>query len=269
MDGGHEMILANWPNTKYVICNDNHNFQVKIPSHPYVLLKRSVLFSCAIEAENNFLLESIAACPGKPSPLTMYYTVNTAFMNYFDSLIENSEIDKVDMHISQNWTKKEQVFPLSLQTSKFDTDLLKAPLMLKDLVKQYKQKGHMLNKSNKDNNKHSFFNNTIIDIFLFIAALLATTVIIHLVCKHTKLKALVTGIAFHPIKQTEILLDKENILQKCTAQWYTIAFLTLMIIGLVIYIFTTMQRCTLFKRRLYSNTVTVMLFFQMLNNIFQ
>ena len=34
-----------------------------------------------------------------------------------------------------------------------------------------------------------------------------------------------------------------------------------MIIGLVIYIFTTMQRCTLFKRRLYSNTVTVMLFF--------
>ena len=102
------------------------------------------------------------------------------------------------------------------------------------------------------------------DIFLFIAAivsLLATITIIHLVCKHTKLKALVTGIAFHPIKQTEALLDKENILQKCTAQWYTIAALTLMIIGLVIYIFTTTQRCTIFKRRLYSNTVIVMLFF--------
>ena len=94
-----------------------------------------------------------------------------------------------------------------------------------------------------------------------IISLLATTVIIHLVCRHTKSKALVTGIAFHPIKQTEALLDKENILQKCTAQWYTIAALTLMIIGLVIYIFTTMQRCTIFKRRLYSNTVTVMLFF--------
>ena len=83
LDGGDEMILANWPNSKYVICNDNHNFPVKIPSHPYVLLKRSVLCNCAIEAEINFLLESIAACPGKPSPLTMYYTVNTAFMNYF------------------------------------------------------------------------------------------------------------------------------------------------------------------------------------------
>ena len=213
LDGGQEMILANWPNTKYVICNDNLNFPVKIPSHPYVLLKRSVLCNCSIEAENNFLLESIAACPGKPSALTMYYTVNTAFMNYFDSLIENSEIDKVDMHISQNWTTKEQVFPISLQTSGFDTNLLKAPKTLKDLVRQYKQKGHILDKSNKDNNKCSFFNNIIMYIFLFIAAiisLLATIAIIYLVCKHTKLNALVTGIAFHPIKQTEALLDKKT-----------------------------------------------------------
>ena len=46
------------------------------------------------------------------------------------------------------------------------------------------------------------------DIFLFIAAiisLLATIAIIHLVSKHTKLKTVVTGIAFHPIKQTEAL----------------------------------------------------------------
>ena len=38
-DGRHEIILANWPNTKYVICNDNCNFPIKFPNHPYVLLK--------------------------------------------------------------------------------------------------------------------------------------------------------------------------------------------------------------------------------------
>ena len=79
------------------------------------------------------------------------------------------------------------------------------------------------------------------DTFLFIAAILsmlATTVIIHLVCKHTKLKALVTGITFQPIKQTEALIDKEIIVQNWyTAQWYTITALTLMVIGLTIYIF--------------------------------
>ena len=185
-------------------------------------------------------------------------------MNYFDNLIEQSEIEKLDMHIFKNWTTEQQVFPIALQTSEFDTKLLQAPKTLKDLVRQHKQKGQLLDKSKNGNNRKSFFNNIIINIFLFIAAILsmlATAAIIHLVCKHTKLKALVTGITFQPIKQTEALIDKESITQNCTAQWYTIVALTLMVIGLIIYIFTITQRCTVFKRKLYSNTVKVMLFF--------
>ena len=79
----------------------------------------------------------VAACPGKPSALTMYYTANIAFMNYFDNLIEQSGIEKLDMHISQNWTTEQQVFPIALQTSEFDTKLLQAPKTLKDLVRQH------------------------------------------------------------------------------------------------------------------------------------
>ena len=259
LDGRHEIILANWPNTKYVICNPNHNFPIKIPSHPYVLLKRTVLCNCGIEMENNFLLESIAACPGKQSALTMHYTVNTAFMHYFDSLTENLEI-----HVSQNWTTHEKVFPISLQTSEFDFKILKAPKTLKDLVHQYKQKGQILNKINKSDIKHSIFDNIIMDIFLLIATILsmiATAAIIHLICKHTKQKALLMGTAFQPVKQTEAIFGIGKEQQNCTVQWYTVVVLTLMIIGLVIYIFATTQKCTIFRRRLYSNTVTVMLFF--------
>ena len=29
LDGSHEIILENWPNTKYVICSDNCNFPIK------------------------------------------------------------------------------------------------------------------------------------------------------------------------------------------------------------------------------------------------
>ena len=82
---------------------------------------------------------------------------------------------------------------------------MKAPKTLKDLVYQYKQKGQILNKTNNKSTKHSFFDNIIIDIFLFVAAILSmivTIAIIHLVCRHTKLKALLTGIAFQPVKQT-------------------------------------------------------------------
>ena len=34
--------------------------------------------------ENHFLLESLAACQGINSKLVMYFTVNTAFINYLD-----------------------------------------------------------------------------------------------------------------------------------------------------------------------------------------
>ena len=120
LDGRHEMILANWPNTKYLTCNDNHNYPIKIPSHPYVLLKRTVLCNCTLHAENHFLLESIVACPGKQSALTVYYTVNTAFMHYFNSLKENLEITNLNAHISQNWTTQGQVLPISLQKSEIN-----------------------------------------------------------------------------------------------------------------------------------------------------
>ena len=107
------------------------------------------------------------------------------------------------------------------------------------------------------------FDNIAVDIFLFIAAIISMLVviaIIHIVCKHTKLKTLLTGITFQPIKQTEAAVASQ-IQQHYTTQWYAIPALTLMIVLLIIYICLTMQRCTIFKRRLYSNTITIMLFF--------
>ena len=34
LDRGNKIILANWPNTKYIICNINNDIPVRIPSHP-------------------------------------------------------------------------------------------------------------------------------------------------------------------------------------------------------------------------------------------
>ena len=83
-DGGNEIILANWPNNKHIICNINNDIPIKIPNHPYILVNRSVLCNCGIEAENHIFLESLAACQGINSKLIMYFTVNTAFINYVD-----------------------------------------------------------------------------------------------------------------------------------------------------------------------------------------
>ena len=88
MDGGKQIILANWPNYKRIICTyNNNNIPVSILSHPYILLDRNILCNCDIEAESNFLLGSLAACDEHKKPdLEMYFMVNLAFMDYLTQL---------------------------------------------------------------------------------------------------------------------------------------------------------------------------------------
>ena len=43
LNGGLEIVLANWPNDKHIICTINNDIPIEIPSHPYVLVNRSVL----------------------------------------------------------------------------------------------------------------------------------------------------------------------------------------------------------------------------------
>ena len=86
LDGGDEIVLANWLNDKHTICHVNNDIPIKILSHAYVLINRSVLCNCGIEADNHHLLESIATCNNKISKLIMYFTINLAFTNYLDML---------------------------------------------------------------------------------------------------------------------------------------------------------------------------------------
>ena len=82
--------FGNYSNDKHIECNINNDIPVRIPSIPYALLKRNILCNFEIEAENHFLLESLAACQDLKSELTMYFTVNLAFINYFDNIIDSN-----------------------------------------------------------------------------------------------------------------------------------------------------------------------------------
>ena len=73
--------------------------------------------------------------------MTMYYTVNTAFMHYIDNFKEQLEISNLE--VNHNWTTQEQVLPISLQPTPFNNKLLKAPETLKELVQQYRQKNQI------------------------------------------------------------------------------------------------------------------------------
>ena len=84
-------------------------------------MNRSILCNCDVEAESNFLLESLAACKGSETKtdLEMYFTINLAFVNYFD--------EELGITILRNWTTKEQILPLSTETFEISPNLLNAP----------------------------------------------------------------------------------------------------------------------------------------------
>ena len=89
----------------------------------------------------------MVACKGPETKtdLEMHFTVNLAFVNYFENLMEESS-----RPISQNWTTREQILPISLKTFEIDPKLINAPKTLKELVIQYKNKQNALNKKEQE-----------------------------------------------------------------------------------------------------------------------
>ena len=143
LDGRFQIILANWPNYRKIMCSHNNNIPINIPGHPYVLMNQSCLCNCDIEAESNFLLESLVACEGleAKTDLEMHFTVNLAFVNYFEDILE--ELGK---QISLNWTTQEQTLPISLETFEISPNLINAPKTLCELAVRYRNKMNILDK---------------------------------------------------------------------------------------------------------------------------
>ena len=82
LDGGQNIIQANWPSYERLIHTYNNDIPVNIPSHLYVLFDRNILCNWDIEAEDNLLLESLVACgENNIQKLEMFFTVNLVFLD--------------------------------------------------------------------------------------------------------------------------------------------------------------------------------------------
>ena len=179
------------------MCAHNNNIPINIPSHPYVLLNRSILYNCDLEAESNFLSESLAACQNleTKADLTMYFTVNLPFVNYFESATEN-----LNSSISTNWTTQEQILPVSIENFESNPKLLSTPKTLNDFLTHYKYSKEISEKKEqkeieeaKMSSKFGSFHDTfMVDMLLFTAALITkviTLVVMYMVCRQSKIKS--------------------------------------------------------------------------------
>ena len=109
--------------------------QLKFQITPYVLVNRSILCNCGIEADSHHLLESLTACNSKLTKLTMYFTINLAFSHYIE-LIPNM-IDQLP--INKGKIDFEQPLPIYLNNLHFYNSLSDRPSKLKEFVQNYMQ----------------------------------------------------------------------------------------------------------------------------------
>ena len=265
LDGGFEIVLANWPSFKRIVCSTHNNIPIEIPSHPYVLLNRMVLCNCIIEAESNFLLESLAACDPERDDvdLEMYFVANTAFLNYFDELIST-----LDIPFFHNIMRQEHILPISLESDDFDEELLSAPKTLRELVEKYKQKRisfdkqhKTLDKENRNNNfiDTSIFEHLAFNIFIFIMAIISVImifIVIKLIFKGEKMQVLVANLAM--IRGVKALSKEIESIDK--EYWIIIIWLSLILLCVLLLTIEKLYRMPMFRKYHYSNMIKIMIF---------
>ena len=238
---------------------------------PYVLVNRSVLCNCRIEADNHYLLESLAACNNKVNNLVMYFTINMAFTNYLN-MLTNLTIPS----LIRNRTTYEQPLPVNLTFPVFDSSLQGAPINLKCFIHDYAKHKEIFDfeqrhvstvESLNNSNKNFFSNNHIVDIFMFtstIILLISTTLVFYLFYKHKHIRTLVASLILHKIKEVEANPTSEGTNSECGTLTYVGIILT--ILRMVIVIFLHYRKSRLCKGYRFSNAIKIMLFISDVQN---
>ena len=265
LDRGDEIILANWPNDKHTICNVNNDIPVKIPSHPYVLVNRSVLCKCGTEADSHHLLESLAACDSRQSKLIMYFTINLAFSNYLD-LMPNITEHKT---LHRDKMPREQPLPIYINISCYDTTLSDRSTKLKEFIQNYIHNNDVkeIFDLQRSHTKHTFspnknfFLNQIVNIFTFtssIISIITITLVIYLFCKPKHIRTIVASLLLHKAKEVEARTTMKIDDSGCGTLAYIGIALTLLSMAIVILLHY--RKSKFCRGHRFSNIVKIALF---------
>ena len=267
LDGGDEIVLANWPNDKHIICNINNDI-IKIPSHPYVLVNRSILCNCGIEADNHHLLESIATCDIKATKLIMYFTINLAFTNYLDMipiLIDSLPIIKDRM-------RYEQPLPINLSMPHFDNSLRHRLTKLKDYMYSYINDKEIFDLQQRHDTftfNKNFFSNYIVNIFMFtssIISIITITLVAYLFCKHKHIRTIVASLILYKRKEVEANPNYNLEINSCECTTLVHIGIILTVLSMIIVMVLYYRRSRLCRGYKFSNAIKIILFISDVQN---
>ena len=119
LDGGFHILLANMLNDKRLICSHDQGLARSLPTSSYALVSRDILCHCHLQVGLTYILKNIATCNVTEHP-TVEYTVNLAFMDYFNKFWGNSSL----AHIPVTPTVEEIALPIDMKDYSSDPDYL-------------------------------------------------------------------------------------------------------------------------------------------------
>ena len=272
LDGGDEIILANWSNDKHLLCNINNDIPVKIPSDPYVLVNRSILCNCRIEADNHHLLESITSCNKRITKLTMYFTINLAFTNYLDMFPNLTD----SLTLIRDKTSFKQPLPIIINNPHYDSSLNNRHTKLKEFLNNY------IHTNDKDifylQGRHAihtslpckkFSLDQIVSIFTFttsIISIVTIMLVIYLFCEHKHIRTIIASLILHKTKEVEAnsKLNSEVNNSECGTLVYIGMALTILSMAKVIFLH--FRKSKLCRGHRFSNIVKKVLFISDVQN---
>ena len=124
------------------------------------------------------------------------------------------------------------------------------------------KKDQELDKTKENSEFKSFLNSFLADILLFTAArvtMIITLVIVYIMYRQSKLKALATNIAMQCIKGVEAT-DMSDMLCMCKTQWYIMGMLIIITSGMLYSATNKIRKSSFFKGHLFSNNTKILLF---------
>ena len=239
LDGGSHILLANMLNPKRLICSYDQGLAKPLPTSSYALVSRDILCYCHLQIGLTYILKSIASCNVTTTP-TLEYTVNLAFMDYFQSFWQNGTLS----HIPLVPSMEEIVLPVAMEDYTKDPqfllygkDIKRNPNTLAELSQIIHQKQAFLksrkelfSKSKADirlpetplskRSKSSFLFSAIFHIYIFVGSsvgIMWLILCILFAMKQRKMKTLVSAMALHQAKPIEAVAASTSVPEQTEA----------------------------------------------------
>ena len=266
LDGGHQLVLANLEEDKRLICRDNDDFAVPLPSQTYVMVNRSLLCYCDIDAGYSYVMQTLSSCDGPKQPVQLEFTYNLAFFNTFQAELRGTNFSP------PSHPDSEPVFPVSLPNDPF---LLHLPTLSLDSMRSvlsqnfssFSSRGRAVDNNNAKEitNKQKFFTKVEVRVFKFIMACLTIGCILalgYLALKHSKLRTYVSGLSLAalPKVMSQEFMDEANPLENCQDSIVALVMTGIVALGVLIYCAQQIEKYLIKKGLIFTNKSQIYLF---------